>query len=104
MVVRELRLKYADVQGRLNKTSRLTGIKECAGDGAGDSCLPETVFDWDVSTPGFETAESYTLTLESRSDRGILTHQPADINGDGVLDLVWLESDRDGTDTDHHLK
>ena len=68
-------------------------------------CLPATDLTWGTSTPGFGAVSGDPVELTPQADRGILTYQPADVNGDGNLDLVWLEWDADaGGDTDHHLK
>ncbi|MYK82115.1 MAG: hypothetical protein F4024_05985, partial [Gammaproteobacteria bacterium] len=99
--VRELRLAYGGMGG--NKVSRLTSITECAGDGATAACKPATTFTWPANTVGFKAA-SGSANLTPRKDRGVLSHHPADINGDGMMDLAWVEWDVDGSDTDHHLK
>ena len=99
--VRELRLAYGGMGG--NKVSRLTSITECAGDGATAACKPATTFTWPANTVGFKAA-SGSANLTPRKDRGVLSHHPADVNGDGMMDLVWVEWDVDGSDTDHHLK
>ena len=99
--LREYRLEYENVGGRPDKTSRLQRIQECIR----NLCLPATTFEWKISTPGFRASAAGETNLTPRSDRGVLTYQPADIDGDGNPDLVWLEWDADGSsDTDHHLK
>ncbi len=97
--VRRYDLTYADVSARENKTSQLTQVQECAG----SICLPATQFTWANQAVGLSLNPSGSATFSSQSDRGLYTYQPADINGDGYMDLVWLEWDVDGSDTDHHL-
>ena len=104
-LLREIRLSYRDVRSSLDKTSRLTQVQECTGSAPTAPCLPATTFTWPTATAGFKATASGQTDLTPRDDRGILNHQPADVNGDGNLDLVWLEWDRDGaSDTDHHLR
>ena len=92
-------LSYADVSGRDNKTSQLTALQACRG----SVCLPATQFTWAAEQTGIDTVASGNTTFSSKSDRGLYDYKPADINGDGYMDLVWLEWDIDGSDTDHHL-
>ena len=102
-VVRELRLAYGVMGG--NQTSLLTSITECAGDAAAAACKPATTFAWPANAVGFSATASGSANLTPRGDRGVLAYHPADVNGDGLMDLVWVEWDADGTsDTDHHLK
>ena len=102
-VVRELRLAYGGMNG--NKVSRLTSISECAGAAAAAACKPATTFTWPANAVGFKRTASGSSKLTPRKDRGVLSHHPADVNGDGMMDLVWVEWDVDGAeDTDHHLK
>ena len=98
-LLRSYHLTYADVGSRANKTSQLTAVRECR-----DSvCLPATQFSWTAEHSGIDSVASGNTTFSSKSDRGLYDYRPADINGDGYMDLVWLEWDVDGSDTDHHL-
>ena len=101
-VVRELRLAYGSMTG--NKTSLLNSITECAGDAATAACKPATTFTRPGNAAGVKLAASGSADLTPRKDRGLLSHHPADINGDGMMDLVWVEWDVDKSDTDHHIK
>lgn len=97
-LLREYKLTYKT--GGVNTLSKLASIQECVG----ASCLPTTQFTWAEPQLGFSTIAASVLNLSPKSDRGVFTYKPADVNGDGNMDLVWLEWDQDGTDTDHHLK
>ena len=101
-VVRELRLAYGSMTD--NKTSLLNSITECAGAAATAACKPATTFTRPGNAAGFKLAASGSADLTPRKDRGLISHHPADINGDGMMDLVWVEWDKDKSDTDHHIK
>ena len=106
--VKTLSLEY-EVLGDsvLDRTSRLKTIKDCVGTKAGDErCLPETTFTWPARTSGWESKPFSKADLTSgRKDLGLLTFLPADINGDGRLDMVWLQWDLDpSSEPDHHLR
>jgi RHS repeat-associated protein len=98
--VREYNLVYASVTSSNNKTSRLDSIEECIA----ANCLPKTDFTWSMPQTGFASSASGSINLSPRSDRGVFDYKPADINGDGLMDVVWLEWGQDGTDTDYYLK
>ena len=104
-VVRELRLGYRNTASSDDKTSRLVSVTECTSDDSAAACREPTKFSWPANTPGFKKKASGKADLTRRKDRGVLAHHPADVNGDGAMDLVWVEWDADGAnDTDHHLK
>ena len=104
-VLRELRLGYRSTARAVDRTSRLVSMTECVGTAVTDACLPATTFAWPSRTVGFRAAASGSVDLTRRKDRGVLAHHPADIDGDGAMDLVWVEWDVDGgNDTDHHIK
>lgn len=98
--VRQYNLAYASVSSSNNKTSRLTSLEECIA----ASCLPKTDFTWSMPQTGFASSASGSINLSPKSDRGVFDYKPADINGDGFMDVVWLEWDQDGSDTDYQLK
>lgn len=87
---REYRLAYEAVQGA--GPSKLTSITECGSDGA---CFAPTTFTW--KPVGLETFDSPLpvagLTKGYWADRNNSTQMPADFNGDGITDLVNLQSD-----------
>ena len=105
-VVRELRLSYRNTARAADKTSRLVSITGVAS--ARTPRRPASrrrTFTWPANAVGFKAAASGSAKLTPRKDRGVLSHHPADVNGDGMMDLVWVEWDVDGAnDTDHHLK
>lgn len=98
--VRQYNLAYSSVSSSNNKTSRLNSLEECVA----GSCLPKTHFTWSMPQTGFASSPSGSINLSPRSDRGVFDYKPADINGDGLMDVVWLEWGQDGTDTDYYLK
>ena len=97
--LRNYRLGYESATTQAsNVLSRLTGVKECAGSGS-SVCLPETRFTWSAPAPLFKGAAAATLALNT-DDWTPADFTPADINGDGVTDLVWTE----GKDTGHRIR
>ncbi len=97
-LLREYKLTYKT--GGVNALSKLASIQECVG----SNCLPATNFTWAEPQLGFSATAAGTINLSPKNDRGVFSYKPADINGDGNMDLVWLEWDQDGSDTDHQLK
>ena len=92
--LRTYRLSYAAVPATapLHQLSRLVGVQECAGvGGTDDPCLPRTRFTWSAPTALFN-ATSMALTLNSERSWKPVDFSPADINGDGLTDLVWTET------------
>ena len=88
--------------GVLDKTSKAASIEECVG----SKCLPKTVFEWQDEAHGFKAEHSGMASLATMSDRGLHRFQPADINGDGMMDLAWLEweENTNGFVTSYKLK
>ncbi|MBB3063009.1 RHS repeat-associated core domain-containing protein, partial [Microbulbifer rhizosphaerae] len=91
--VRRYTLEYlSDPRDNL---SRLERIRQCAGPN-GTLCQPDTVFDWRLPLPGsFAASPRDVVTLSTQRDRAAVGALPADINGDGRMDLIWLEPDWD---------
>ncbi len=85
-------LPYDPIVG--HTTSYLGSVQECAG----DHCLPATHFDWQrLPQLSFQSGQTFNLrTLGvsgSWSDRHVAGQTiNADINGDGLMDLIWLYS------------
>ncbi|MBO6753253.1 MAG: hypothetical protein JJ903_09270, partial [Spongiibacter sp.] len=103
-VVKIYKLRYLDSDNGspdITGLSKLVGVKECFSE---NSCLPETKFEWSLPQQGFSSSPSGSFDMITRSRRGLMNYQPADINGDGYMDLVWLEWDKNGDDYDHALK
>ncbi|WP_444896249.1 Ig-like domain-containing protein [Microbulbifer sp. SSSA005] len=71
--------------------SRIEYIRECAG----NICRPDTAFEWHLPSIMHNPQYSDTLQLSKQLDRAAISPQPADINGDGLLDIIWLEPDWD---------
>ncbi|MCG8371189.1 MAG: FG-GAP-like repeat-containing protein, partial [Proteobacteria bacterium] len=84
-LIRQYNLEYNEGITAADDISRLTSVEECAG----GACLPETTFDWRVPTASASLSQLSTRTLAESSDLSDLTL--ADVNGDGLMDLVWLE-------------
>ncbi|MBI3343676.1 MAG: VCBS repeat-containing protein [Gammaproteobacteria bacterium] len=78
-LVRDYRLAYD--QGAATGRSRLTSLTGCAGDGV---CLPATRFGWLDSPPGQWTTRANDPWPGSPN----AGWEPADVNGDGRMDLV----------------
>ena len=99
--VREYKLSYQSVSQTSDKRSKLAEVEDCAG----GNCLPETSFTWPTMKTGFASRSTGELTL-SEKGRGLLDHRVGDFDGDGHLDIVWLEIDIDeeGEDTDQLLR
>ncbi|WP_281284232.1 FG-GAP-like repeat-containing protein [Exilibacterium tricleocarpae] len=90
--VRRYNIGYLPVDGAAlqNTISKLAYIQECVD----TACLAETRFSWTNDETGFASAGS-SVRLSRQKDRTTAKYIPADINGDGVQDIVWLEPDWD---------
>ena len=98
--LRNYRLRYEDETTQAaNVISRLAGVKECVGSGS-SVCLGETGFDWSDPTPLFKMSTAATLPLNTDDSWVPVDFTPADINGDGITDLVWTEAKR----TQHRIR
>lgn len=76
----------------LDTLSRLERVRQCSG----AVCQSDTVFNWRLPAPGqFATQLGGAVTLSSQQGRAAVGARPADINGDGRMDLIWLEPDWD---------
>src|SRR6185312_13143609 len=91
-VVRSYHLDYRSADGTRRNT--LESISECAGDGA---CMPATRFTWTDHEPGF--SESVTPVMVPPAQQGVQLDYSfgkwvlADVNGDGLDDLVVVLPD-----------
>jgi len=103
-IIREYNLTYKTTPtgSTANKQSKLQSIQECSS----NICLTPTTFTWSNDQVGFSSSASGSLNLSPRSNRGVYTYKPADINGDGMMDLVWLEweVDQSNGNTDHKFR
>ncbi|WP_444882714.1 RHS repeat-associated core domain-containing protein [Microbulbifer sp. PSTR4-B] len=100
--LRRYELDYLQTDYDGDTLSRVERLRECAG----TVCHPDTVFEWRL--PAIFTS-SYlvdTVRLSHQSDRAAVAPRPADINGDGRMDIAWLEVDwdDDGKIHDHYVK
>jgi len=82
-LIREYDLNYQAANTVLfDELSRLASITECIG----STCLPATTFNWVVPSNVGNFSEIASASFGS--DYSGFT--PADINGDGQMDLVWM--------------
>ncbi|MEJ2443410.1 MAG: SpvB/TcaC N-terminal domain-containing protein, partial [Exilibacterium sp.] len=79
-----------------NNTSRLASVRECVD----RQCYPPTYFTWSEDLTGFSPTGT-AVQLSSQRDRAAVKYLPADINGDGIQDIVWQEPDVDNDDKIH---
>ena len=93
VALRKYKLRYRSIATNATDVlSRLAGISECVG--TSSVCLPETRFTWSLPETLFKTTAASTLALNS-DGWGPVDFSPADINGDGLTDLVWTETNND---------
>ena len=105
--MREYQLRYEETTVARDSLSRLIEIKECASNG---DCIKPTTFDWALPAfgEGIDStrisggprgmAQSYNINhpnftkeLDLDGNHYLLDYKPIDINGDGMLDMVYLE-------------
>ncbi|WP_299768163.1 RHS repeat-associated core domain-containing protein [uncultured Pseudoteredinibacter sp.] len=70
--------------------SRVAKITDCVDPEVSDTCLAATSFTWELPVSGFSSASS-SIDLSEYKHRYLFNFKPADINGDGYTDLVWLD-------------
>ena len=87
-LIRQYNLAYGEGHNvSTDNVSRLTSVQECVG----SACLPKTTFGWRVPTITSQYHLSPGFTM-ANSNHGMRAQRPADIDGDGKIDLVWLEA------------
>ncbi|TQV70787.1 hypothetical protein FKG94_20905 [Exilibacterium tricleocarpae] len=107
VTVRQYNLTYENLPtgNAANKTSRLASVQECR---TGNSdCLPAiTTFDWHTPIPGISSDPSMSFRVAVGGKTHLAGFEMADINGDGKLDMVWLDRfvPTGSNDQDHYLK
>ncbi|AWF81645.1 hypothetical protein BTJ40_12865 [Microbulbifer sp. A4B17] len=105
-VIREYNLGYKPVGtfgsgiDYSDRTSLLSSFQECVG----SSCLPAMSFEWLQSPLLHDGTAHEAIDFSPASSRFLVNYKYADINGDGKQDLVWIEGDADGDDTDTRVK
>ncbi|WP_444910107.1 FG-GAP-like repeat-containing protein [Microbulbifer sp. TRSA005] len=105
-VIREYTLGYQPVlpfgsgQKYMDRTSLLSTLQECVG----SSCLPAINFEWLQVSLKHNGSGHETIDFSPASSRFLVDYKYADINGDGKQDIVWIEGDADGDDTDTRVK
>ena len=90
--LRTYNLTYA--YGAHNDVSQLTGVEECNG----TTCYPATTFAW--SNPAIALSGGTAFTHQ----HGFLGGRPADIDGDGVNELVWEGFDDHNSQARYYLR
>ncbi len=103
-VVRHYLLEYA--QGELNNVPKLQRLNECVefvSVASLANCLKPTEFTWINDVDGFNSqlpAEAFNGVVT----KGLYGWKPADINGDGMMDLVWLQWAASGPDVEFEMR
>ena len=90
--LRTYNLTYA--YGAHNDVSQLTGVEECNG----TTCYPATTFSWSNPAIGLSAGTAFT------HQHGFLGGRPADIDGDGVNELVWEGFDDHNNKARYYLR
>ncbi|MEX2964097.1 FG-GAP-like repeat-containing protein, partial [Microbulbifer sp. TYP-18] len=72
--------------------SLLASVQECVG----ESCLAPTTFDWTQPPVGFGSRSPEYQDGNLDLTASFYAPRPADVNGDGREDLLWLRKDNDG--------
>lgn len=100
--IRDYIVHYArDLQGEyVKKRSIVAALQECVG----STCTEATKFDWEL----VDGALNFSRTPDSEQDAGssispLTVFKHADINGDGVQDLVWMVTTNDHGNFDNEL-
>lgn len=95
VTIRQYTLNYdSGASTPWDQVSRLESIQECVG----STCLDnDLTFAWRMPVTNPSSFSNLTLSLGGSNFAGF---RPADINGDGLMDLVWLE----GTGTTKTMK
>lgn len=90
-VIRQYRLNY-DVGLSLSGERVLTSLRECSGTGGTAVCYPPTTFGWTRGSLRVDDFQNPPLAHHSREQAK--AHQLGDVDGDGLMDLVWFNNDR----------
>lgn len=87
-----------------NSVSRLGEIKECA-DASESVCLSPTEFNWSQPSIGFGSTAVNT-PFASDDDNALTGYRLGDVDGDGLTDILWLNTVwdlSDGDINDHYV-
>lgn len=88
-IIRQYRLSYALLR-RGSEEEVLKSIKECSSAAADAVCYRPTSFDWSQASLTLDDFSSPNLVNYTRED--VKAHQIGDVDGDGLLDLVWFDN------------
>jgi hypothetical protein len=71
--------------------SRLLSVQEC-NDSAATVCYPATAFAWTIPLAGFSNTLAVNQMSVFETEIPVFS-KPADVDGDGKADLVWVQAD-----------
>ncbi len=103
-VLRHYHMEYA--YSSLNNVPKLEYLHECAeylSVPSSSSCLNPTEFSWTEDLSGFNRqlpVENFT----GSSNAGLYGWKPADINGDGMMDIVWMQWQQRSEDVEFQMR
>ncbi|MGB0514268.1 MAG: SpvB/TcaC N-terminal domain-containing protein, partial [Wenzhouxiangellaceae bacterium] len=86
--LRNYALTYASASSTPYRPGRLISVQECRG----TNCFPGTTFDWysiEPALPAAQTGQAWDFEIPGPNNAHQL--QLADLNGDGMEDLVYLD-------------
>ena len=88
-VIRQYRLAYG-ITLPISGESVLSELRECSSASADAVCYQPTRFGWDRGTLAMDQLFNPNLVNHTRKD--VKGHQLGDIDGDGLMDLVWFDN------------
>jgi RHS repeat-associated protein len=89
-VIRQYRLGYG-LALAVSGERVLNSIAECSGIAADAVCYKPTTFGWSQGSLRVDDFQTPTLLYHTRAD--VKAHQVGDVDGDGLMDLVWFNND-----------
>ncbi|MEZ5525281.1 MAG: SpvB/TcaC N-terminal domain-containing protein [Pseudomonadales bacterium] len=100
-LIRQYNLAYLETPASDagNKVSKLARVQECRD----IYCLPPTSFTWSDDELGF-AGSTGSVAVSTEKDAAFIGYRPADINGDGYMDMAWFDLDIDSGDTEYRFR